>query len=248
MIDRPYTPPLARLIVSVSVLLLVGIPAYFSVVHGNTIDIGALIYAIPISAIAFAVLASIGYRLVAIAPVTPFPPSRAAAWRVGRHPLLHLALCVAGLTIAGIFFAIEDADASAFNADPTCTLALTYEPADAGACTLAQARIEDAWMTSSRSGTSYHLRVSLADGSESSIELSGPRPAGFWHAASYGADRSATVQLYRGRIVAITTQAGRSETMGMPSQRLRVAFVNAIVLAVIGIISAVRILLFSPQR
>jgi hypothetical protein len=135
---------------------------------------------------------------------------------------------------------------SAFNADTSCTLALTHGPPDAGACTLARARIEDAWMTSSRNGTSYHLRVALADGSERSIELSGPRPPGFWHAASYGADRSATVQLYRGRIVAITTQAGRSETLGMPSQRLRVAFVFAILLAVFGLISAVRILLFSP--
>jgi hypothetical protein len=247
MIDRPYTPTLARLIVSVGALLLVGIPAYFSVVHGNAIDVGALIYAIPISAIAFAVFASIGYRLVAIAPVTPIAPTRAAAWRVGRHPLLHLALCVAGLTIAGIFFVLEDADASAFNADPSCTLALTYEPPDAGACTLARARIDDAWMSSSRNGTSYHLHVTLADGSQSSIELSGPRPIGFWHAASYGTDRSATVQLYRGRIVAIATQAGRSETMGMPSQRLRVTFAIAIVLAVFGLISAVRILLFSPQ-
>jgi hypothetical protein len=33
----------------------------------------------------------------------------------------------------------------------------------------------------------------------------------------------------------------------MPSQRLRVTFTFAIVLAVIGLISAVRILLFSPQ-
>jgi hypothetical protein len=247
MIDRPYTPPVARLIVSASVMLLVGIPAYFCVVHGNTIDIGALVYAVPICAIAFAVLASIGYRLVAISPVTPVPPSRAAAWRVGQHPLLHLALCVAGLTIAGIFFVVEDADVSTFNADPSCTLALTYEPPDAGACTLAQARIEDAWMSSSRNGTSYHLRVALADGSEASIELSGPRPPGFWHAASYGTDRTATVQLYRGRIVAITTQAGRSETLGMPSERLRVTFVFAIVLAVFGLVSAVRILLFSPQ-
>ena len=243
MTSRPYTPPLARAMVTVGSLLVVGLPAYVSVVHGNVIDLGAFVYAVPITAIAFAVLATIGYRLVSIAPGTPVAPGRLVTWRASRHPFLHLAVSVAGLVIVGIYFVLTDADTRAYNADASCT-APSYERTADGACVLVPAQIVDAWTTSSRSGTRKHLRLALSDGSQSSVTVF-PSSA-FWHAAGYGTDRSATVQFYRGRIVEVTTTEGRAQTSGMPAARLQSAFIIAIVLALFGMISAARIL-FSPS-
>lgn len=243
--------PFGRLVVAVIALTVVCVPAYFFVVHGNTIDLNAFVYAIPLGAIALAILVTLGNRLVAhpyAAPGAGYGGSFAAlSWRYGGHPVLQLTVCLAGLAVVGCLFLARDADVRAFRSDPSCSL-VPGRPAfpGTGACRTATARVLGTFTTSGRRGYTYrHVTLAVDGAGQTSVTLAGTYAPAFWRDAVSGADRVADVELYRGRIVALATLAGPASTDGMPVERLTQIFIWAIAFAVGGFVSAVRLLFSS---
>jgi len=235
---RTNGDPFARFAVSIAALLVVGGTVYFTVVRGGAIDVGTLVYAIPVGAIAFAILATAGYRV--------FAPrvARAAApvWRRG-NPMVHLVVCTAGLLVVGALFLAADADARAFAADPSCAAGLSGARASTGRCGVETARVVRSWSTRHRSSTSRHIELVLSDGRDVALVLGRATSGDLWDAVRTGTDRAAIVQTYRGRVVHIATASGRSNTSTMPSERSQFFFFLAIAFAAGGLISAFRLLL-----
>jgi hypothetical protein len=221
---RANGDPFARLAVSIAALLVVGVPVYFAVVRGSTIDVGTLVYAIPVGAIAFAILATVGYRVFA-----PRIAYAAPTWRRGS-PMVHLCVCAA---------------ARAFVADPSCAAGLSNGRASAGACGVETARVVRSWSTHHRSSTVRHVELALSDGRDVALALGRATSGDLWDAVRSGADRQAIVQTYRGRVVWIATASGRSNTSAMPSERSQFYFFLVIGFAAGGLLSAFR-LLFAP--
>jgi hypothetical protein len=243
MIDRRPAPP-ARLLVSVGALTVVGVPAYLAVVHGSTIDVGAFVYAVPIAAIAFAIVASIGYALVgtrALArPAGSFTSgARRYGGGFGRSPRAQLIVGALGLLVLGTVFLFTDADARVYASDPTCA----GTQAAGGACSEQDVWVSGAWTTSGRGGSHPHVRVALPDGRNVAMTLAGSNAWAVYDAARQPGARDATVQWYHGRIVALSDSAGRSATDGMPARRRDGIFITALVFAAIGLIGAVRSLI-----
>ncbi len=239
MMYRANGDPFARLAVSIAALLVVGVPVYFAVVRGSTIDVGTLVYAIPVGAIAFAILATVGYRVFA-----PRIAYAAPTWRRGS-PMVHLCVCAAGLLVVGALFLAADADARAFVADPSCAAGLSNGRASAGACGVETARVVRSWSTHHRSSTVRHVELALSDGRDVALALGRATSGDLWDAVRSGADRQAIVQTYRGRVVWIATASGRSNTSAMPSERSQFYFFLVIGFAAGGLLSAFR-LLFAP--
>jgi hypothetical protein len=229
--------PFARFAVSIAALLVVGVAVYVAVVRGGTIDAGTLVYAIPAGAIAFAILATVGYRIFA-----PGVARDAPTWRRG-NPMVHLIVCTAGLLVVGALYFAADADARAFAADPSCAAGLSSGRASAGGCGIETARVVRSWSTHHRSSTDRHVELALSDGRDVALVLGRATRGDLWDAVRSGTDRQAIVQAYRGRIVWIATASGGSNTNDMPSERSRFYFFLAIAFAAGGFISAFRLLL-----
>jgi hypothetical protein len=160
--------------------------------------------------------------------------------------MLTLLACTAGLAVVGSLYLYQDAAARAFRSDPSCIGVFPYGAAAgvAGACRFGEASITRAWTTYPKYGHTRHLQLETGAGTRS-VALT-PSGEAVWHAARDGTDRDATIEWYRGDVVALATRSGSTVTSTFPSVNATRSFAVAMVLATIGLVSALRILL-SPS-
>jgi hypothetical protein len=229
---------LARLLVSVSAVAVVGIPVALILNHGGSINLGLLPYAIPAAAIAIAILVAIGHAIVG-----PGPQRIVYVGRRGS-PASGVLIGVVGLAVGGWLMFGAGHDAKAYANDPSCSAGFTLDSGTPGACRLAGAHIDAANATGGRS-TSYSLNLTFGDGSTGTVTLGREVRGNVWTAARNGSDESATVQYYGNRIVQVETRSGLAHTSRMPIDLERTWALVGIGAGLLGLVSAARVILTS---
>jgi hypothetical protein len=225
---------LTRLLVSVCALTVVGVPVWLILTHGGSINLSLLPYAIPIAAIAIALLAALGNAVFGAAP-------RPVYYR-RSNPAAGIVVGVLGVVAGAWFFFNADRDVHAYANDPSCA-SLFMTAGQSGACRVESARIESTYVGGGRSST-WRVVLALPDGTNADVNLVREVRGNVWTGARRG-DEAATVQYFRNRIVQVETRSGRAFTGNMPLEIEQTWALLGIGAGLIGLISAGRVLLTS---
>jgi hypothetical protein len=229
--NRAPGTSLGSFVVTVIGLLIVGVPFYFVVVRQGWAGLSALPYAIPVAAAALAVILMIGHRVTGTGP-TPAPGY--APYR--RSPAGGIAAGVL-LVAGGIFMSFKaGSDVRRYNADPSCFGGFAGSTA-AGACTLEPVRITRAYGCG-RHGSADCMTLESRDGTVYNVQARTDYRGNVYRSARDGNDRSATAQLFDGRVVQVETQSGRVATGDMPLERERFWTLMGLVGGGFGLIAA----------
>jgi hypothetical protein len=225
---------LVSFFVTVIGLAVVGIPFYFIVARQGWGALSAMPYAIPVAAVALAVVLFVGHHLTGTAPQPGGIPLRRGNPAGG---------IVGGLILvgAGIFMSFKSGgDVRRYQNDPSCSAGFTAAGA-AGACSLDQVRIIGAYACG-RHNASDCIRVERSDGTSRSVTLARDYRGSVYRGARDSGDRFAEVQYFDGRIVQVETRSGRSATSDMPLERERLWTLIGMVGGFFGLIAAAVVL------
>jgi len=228
----------ARLIVSLTAVLAAG-GAVLLASHGGSLDLGVLVYALPVVAV---LLALMGAAVTRIA--RPYAPATTQRRRLSRG--WGMALGVAGFATCAYLFVGADAAARVYASDAACSQGFAAN-APSATCRLAPAHILRAFrVVHHRGGDDYNLDVQTADAAaaRTTVTLGRNRSGDVFGAALDGRDTEATVQYFRDTIVMVGTNSGTVETTSMPASRAKFFAIFGIICGIFGIVYG----LFGPRR
>jgi hypothetical protein len=231
--NRAPGSQLSSLLVTVFGLLVVGVPFYLIVIRQGWAGLAAMPYAIPIAAVALALIIAIGHRLTGTGRSVGYTPVR------GGNPAGGI---VAGLALvaAGIAMSFKaGADVHRYDADPSCS-ALFTAGGTVGACRLERVKITQTF-SCGRRGNSSCMTLQRSDGSTVSV-TNGTNFRGSVFRGARNGDRSAEVQYFDGRVVQVETQSGRVATSDLPFEREKFWTLMGLVGGMFGLVATVAVL------
>jgi hypothetical protein len=222
---------LTRLLVSVCALTLVGVPVWLILTRGGNLNLSLLPYAIPIAAIAIALLVALGNVLFGAAP------QPVTYWR-RSNPAAGIVIGVLGVVAGTWFFSNADRDVHTYANDPSCSSLFTLTPGQSGACRVERAHIDSSYVAG-RHSDAWRVVLALT---HDDVNLVREIRGNVWNGARSG-DDEARVQYFRNHIVQVETQSGRAFTSSMPLEIEQTWALLGIGAGLIGLISAGRVLL-----
>jgi hypothetical protein len=183
-------------------------------------------------------LAGLPWNIVALAlGLTLLFAIVGAAGRLGRTAMY---VFVGALVLAGAWYFFVGAESAmrAYLADPSCQAGFALSRSFSRECRLEGGTIVDAYLRYGRRGARvYHLVVNAVDGSRYDIRLGKPEYGSVYQGAMSG-DRSATLQIFRGKVTRVATSSGMSETADYPAARVRSIAMFGIVFGAMGTLAA----------
>jgi hypothetical protein len=233
--NRAPGTPIVSLFVTCFALLVVGLPFYFFIWRQGAVGLSIVPYAIPVAAIAVAVLVGVGHRMAGT-------PSFAYGGNSARrgNPV---AAAVGSLVLVGacVFMSFKaGADVQRYNTDKSCAAGFALDSSAQGACSLDHVRITRTYY-GGRSGNTQYITVQLHDGSLQTVRVGTNLRGDVFDGARHG-DVSATIQYFDGRIAQVETQSGRSATTSMPFEAEKQWTIIGLVGGGFGLIAAVIVL------
>jgi hypothetical protein len=160
---------------------------------------------------------AVGVAVVALALRHLTAPSVVYANYNRGNPLVPLCFSVAAMAICAGLSLNASSDWRTFRADPYCAAGFAADSSQRSQlCSLTTVSILDHEIVHYRHGTSYYLDLDLGYGQRQRVALDS-YSAAFWNGVRSGADKTATAQLYRGKVVALETPNGISETDTHPA-------------------------------
>jgi hypothetical protein len=228
--NRAPGTSLGSLVVTTFALLVVGVPFYLIVLSHGWAGILAMPYAIPVAAVALALIVAFGHRLTGT--------GASYAWLSPRTSNPAGGIVVSLLFVVGsiVMSFKAGADVRRYNADPTCS-SVFAAAGGAGACALEDVRISQAYSCGRNNGTSC-LTLESPSRPATTVRLRANFRGNVFRGALDG-DRTATVQYFDGRAVQIETHSGRVATADYPLENEKFWTLLGLVFGGFGIIGAI---------
>ena len=228
--DQSQGSHLLSFLVTAFGLLIVCVPFYFIVLRQGWAGVIAMPYAIPIAAVALAIIVAIGHRIGGTSALSYRMPVRRGNAGGG---------IVAGLILvaAGIFMSFKaGADTHRYQNDPSCSAGFAGAGVPGG-CRLEHMKIT-ATYACGRHDNSSCLTLESADGSLSNVSLARNIRGNVYRGARDDGDRLAEVQYFDGRIVEVETRSGLLATTNLPLESEKFWTLMGLVGGFFGLVAA----------
>jgi hypothetical protein len=234
--NRAPGTPIVSLFVTCFALLVVGLPFYFFIWRQGAFGLSVVPYAIPVAALAVAVLVGIGHRMAG----TPSFAYGGNTMRRGNP----VAGVVGSVVLVGgcIFMSFKaGADVHRYNADKSCAAGFALDSNTQGACGLDHVRITRTYYGGRHNSTPY-MTLQLRDGSLQTVRAGTNFRGDVFEGARHG-DVLATIQYFDGRIAQVETQSGRAATGDMPLESEKQWTLIGLIGGGFGLIAAIVVLM-----